>query len=82
MLTLALALALAVQAAPASPEPETPAQAFARELLDADPAGRAGLLTARADETGPGLLAALFAAADARKRTGDLAGALDRKSVV
>jgi CHAT domain-containing protein len=75
VLTLALALALAVQAAP-TPEPGAPAQAFARELLEADPAGRARLLSERAQDAGPDLVAALFAEAGARRRTGDLTSAL------
>jgi CHAT domain-containing protein len=75
VLTLALALALAVQAAPA-PEPGTPAQAFARELLAADPAARVHLLAARPEEAGPDLIAALFAEAAARRRIGDLSSAL------
>lgn len=76
MLTLALALAAALQAPTAPPAPETAAQLFARELLDADPAERARLLQERAEEAGSEVVAALAEAAGARRRTGDLAGAL------
>lgn len=78
MLTLVLALLLSAQAAPATPAaPPTPAQSFARELLSADAAQRERLLSERAGEAGPELVAAVMAEAGSRRRTGDLSGALD-----
>ena len=76
MLTLVLALALAAQGASVPAEPPTPAQSFAQQLLAADEAERTRLLAERTEEGDSELLDALFAQAQERRRTGDLARAL------